>query len=238
MSEKCKICLSNNCFLSNIISKNLHTEFKQNITCLNFSTGEKVPFSNFKGDFGLLIIENGLAYLAIDNTFTPNNKEVIISIHSKSLLQLNNNITITFLEDSKICLISNPFYNSQYNNNSLFRDFIHNALTTSLNTIETKNSLFNILSAQEKLILSIYKISNEIGYSLPFGIIFLSKYCSISKEEVSRSLKALRDQEIIEISKNKISVINYEKLKAYFNSFPTLRNLNNNIDFNHLVKHF
>ena len=127
----------------------------------------------------------------------------------------NNEYEIIAKEDSEIIIIDFNNIINFTNNTSYFNQFIRNLLKVLYKKIEENNNRIEILtnkSIRDKL-LAYFRISTKNNNSktiyLPFNYSDLADYLAINRSAMSREMKALKDEGLIEVKGKKIKLLYY-----------------------------
>lgn len=157
-------------------------------------------------------------HLQIIKTDYNGNRTIIEDIKENSVFGTitssisNSEYDILTKEDSKIIVIDfNEIINYEENRTYYFNQFLKNILNIMANKIKENNVRIEILTnktIRDKL-LSYFKnnVKNNKTVYLPFTLTDLADYLAVNRSAMTRELKNLKDEGLIEINNKKIKLL-------------------------------
>lgn len=157
-------------------------------------------------------------YLHIIKTDYNGNVTIIEKLEENSIFGSmfsnisNSEFQIVTKEDSKIIIIDYDQITNIQNNSPYYIKFIQNLLKIIFTKIEEKNDRIEILTEKtirNKLLKYFQIISKKNGSKniyLPFTLTELAEYIAVDRSAMSRELKNLKDDNIIEINNKVIKI--------------------------------
>lgn len=180
---------------------------------------DEIILSSVKNDNIICLVLKGHIQV-IKNDFNGNNT-IIEDIQENNLFgTISSNIAnseyeIITKEDSKITIIDLNNIISYKNNTNDYNEFIKNLLKILLKKTEEFNNRIEILTnktIRDKLLAYfklISKNNNTKVIYLPFNYSNLADYLAINRSAMSRELKNLKEEGLIEIKGKKIKLLYY-----------------------------
>jgi DNA-binding transcriptional ArsR family regulator len=224
----CVKCNKKHCLVASIFTKT--SDFHTHTTCQNITAGTMLSFDILEPSYPLIILEDGVGVLYKNQT--------ILSLNKKFFFHTSKNYQLYALTDMRICSISKDFYFHYLKQQVKFKYLLSSALSRHLDQLENRLLLFNQLSLSEQILHTLASLFSELGNEIPLSVKFLAEYCFTSKEEVSRQLKELREQNIIKINRKSIILLKKKDFQHYLSLHPSLRNINKENNFNHIISYF
>jgi len=184
---------------------------------INYKKGEIIHNGNLNC-LGLIIINKGSlrAFLSSENgkqitLYKLYNNDICLFSASCIMKNINFEISLEAIEDTEILLIKTNEYKLILENSIVLKNYINQILESRFSDMmwifeqfvfhSLDKRLATFLLEQEYIANSISitheKIANEIGSA---------------REVISRMLKYFENEEIIKLSRNKITIINFDKL--------------------------
>ena len=164
----------------------------------------------------IAIIEKGYIHI-IQNNYngTSNLVEELQDkdIFSLATLFLSNNYEIIAKEDTEILLISNTDLINYEENDKVYNQFIKNLFIILTERLKEKNERIEILTKKtiRNKLLEYFKIMSTKNGSryiyLPFSFAALADYLAIDRCAMSREMKYLKEEGIIEIKDRRITLL-------------------------------
>jgi len=187
---------------------------------LNFKANTSI-LSLIKDDNIIGIILNG--YLEIIRTDHNANRTIIEELYDGDIFgtmisSLNNNEydIITKEETTIILLDYNRLINFSENSKSYYNEFIKNLLQIIISKVKEKNERIEILTKKtiRNKLLEYFNITSKKNGSrniyMPFNYTDLADYLAIDRSAMSRELKYLKEEGIIETKGRRITLL-YDK---------------------------
>jgi len=187
---------------------------------LNFKANTSI-LSLIKDDNIIGIILNG--YLEIIRTDHNANRTIIEELYDGDIFgtmisSLNNNEydIITKEETTIILLDYNRLINFSENSKSYYNEFIKNLLQIIISKVKEKNERIEILTKKtiRNKLLEYFNITSKKNGSrniyIPFNYTDLADYLAIDRSAMSRELKYLKEEGIIETKGRRITLL-YDK---------------------------
>ena len=174
-----------------------------------------IIMSSVKQDNIICVLVSG--HLQIIKTDYNGNRTIIEDLKENSVFGSitssisNNEYDILTKEDSKIIVIDfNEIINYDESKSYYFNQFLKNLLTIMSNKIKKNNDRIEILTnktIRDKL-LAYFKINtNGKIVQLPFTLTDLADYLAVNRSAMTRELKNLKDEGLIEIKDKKIKLL-------------------------------
>lgn len=181
-----------------------------------FFKKNNIILSSVKQENIICILITG--HLQIIKTDYNGNRTIIEDLKENSIFGsitssiANSEYDILTKEDSKIIVIDfNEIINYEETKSYYFNQFLKNLLNIMSNKIKQNNTRIEILTnktIRDKL-LSYFKnnIKNNKTVYLPFTLTDLADYLAVNRSAMTRELKNLKDEGLIEISNKKIKLL-------------------------------
>lgn len=174
-----------------------------------------IIMSSVKQDNIICVLVSG--HLQIIKTDYNGNRTIIEDLKENSVFGSitssisNNEYDILTKEDSKIIVIDfNEIITYDESKSYYFNQFLKNLLTIMSNKIKKNNDRIEILTnktIRDKL-LAYFKINtNGKIVQLPFTLTDLADYLAVNRSAMTRELKNLKDEGLIEIKDKKIKLL-------------------------------
>lgn len=189
------------------ILKSYTVKYKENKTILE----------SIKADNEIAIVSEGYVQIIRNNyNGTQNIIEELYEndiISSSSVYFDNNDYEIIAKDETELIIISlNEIINFE-ENNRLFNQFIKNLFCIINEKMEEKNERIEILTKKtiRNKLLEYFNITSKKNGSkyiyLPFNYSDLAEYIAVDRSAMSRELKYLKDEKIIEIKGKRITLL-------------------------------
>lgn len=181
-----------------------------------FFKKNNIILSSVKQENIICILITG--HLQIIKTDYNGNRTIIEDLKENSIFGsitssiANSEYDILTKEDSKIIVIDfNEIINYEETKSYYFNQFLKNLLNIMSNKIKQNNTRIEILTnktIRDKL-LSYFKnnIKNNKTVYLPFTLTDLADYLAVNRSAMTRELKNLKDEGLIEINNKKIKLL-------------------------------
>ncbi len=181
-----------------------------------FFKKNNIILSSVKQENIICILITG--HLQIIKTDYNGNRTIIEDLKGNSIFGsitssiANSEYDILTKEDSKIIVIDfNEIINYEETKSYYFNQFLKNLLNIMSNKIKQNNTRIEILTnktIRDKL-LSYFKnnIKNNKTVYLPFTLTDLADYLAVNRSAMTRELKNLKDEGLIEINNKKIKLL-------------------------------
>lgn len=202
--------------------KNISSKEKEKLlrilesTTINYKKNSTISFENDDDIIGVML-EGNTEIIKIDYNGTKTVVEELFEgdIFGSNISSLNNSETsIITKEDSKILLIEYNTVLKADANIPYYNKFIKNLLDITTDIIKEKNDRIQILTKKtirDKL-LEYFKLNmshpSRIVY-IPYNYTYLADYIATNRSAMSRELKNLKDEGIIDIKGKKIYLMHY-----------------------------
>lgn len=200
----------------NIDNKQISKLLKELEANTFFFKKNNIIMSSVKQENIICILITG--HLQIIKTDYNGNRTIIEDIKENSVFGTitssisNSEYDILTKEDSKIIVIDfNEIINYEENRTYYFNQFLKNILNIMANKIKENNVRIEILTnktIRDKL-LSYFKnnVKNNKTVYLPFTLTDLADYLAVNRSAMTRELKNLKDEGLIEINNKKIKLL-------------------------------
>lgn len=200
----------------NIDNKQISKLLKELEANTFFFKKNNIILSSVKQENIICILITG--HLQIIKTDYNGNRTIIEDIKENSVFGTitssisNSEYDILTKEDSKIIVIDfNEIINYEENRTYYFNQFLKNILNIMANKIKENNVRIEILTnktIRDKL-LSYFKnnVKNNKTVYLPFTLTDLADYLAVNRSAMTRELKNLKDEGLIEINNKKIKLL-------------------------------
>lgn len=177
---------------------------------------DSIILDKIKGENIIGIVITG--YLQIIKTDYNGNVTIIEKLDENSIFGSmfsnisNSEFQIITKEDSKIIIIDYDQITNIQNNSPYYIKFMQNLLKIIFTKIEEKNDRIEILTEKtirNKLLKYFQIISKRNGSKniyLPFTLTELAEYIAVDRSAMSRELKNLKDDNIIEMNNKVIKI--------------------------------
>lgn len=219
----CKICQYASCAIAELSASELDL-MSENITRTQFLPGEQL----FKQDTlsaHIIYIQKGLVKV---HKQAPDNKDCILKIATApAYLGLStifgdsiNRFSATALEATTACFIDiSTFKHLIYTNGRFAYEIIADV---SRDELDIFNRFVSRMHKQipgrlaGALIYFAEKVYQKDAFKLPLTRFELAEFIGASRESVTRHLSMLKDDGIIDLQKNRISILNFESLERIY----------------------
>lgn len=183
---------------------------------------------NYKKDMTILSTPNSdniigiivSGYAQIIKTDYNGNRIIMEELNENSLIGktisplYDDECKIIAREDTQLIIIDyDMIFNTAINSNHIYNQFIKNMLEITTNQILEKNQRIQILTKKtiRNKLLEYFKIVSKKHGSryvyLPFNFIDLADYLAVDRCAMSREIKNLKDEGIIEVKGKKITLL-------------------------------
>lgn len=183
---------------------------------LNLEKNKSV-FSAIKMNNVLGIVVEG--YIQIIKTDYNGNKIIIEELYKNSVFGskisyfIDNECEMITKEETEIIVIDYYAIMNNHNNDPIYHQFTINLLEIMMNTISQKNEKIRILTKKtirDKLLEYFNILSKKTGsriIHIPSSYTELADYLAIDRSAMTREIKNLKDEKIIEVTSRRITLL-------------------------------
>lgn len=177
----------------------------------------KSVFSAIKMNNVLGIVVEG--YIQIIKTDYNGNKIIIEELYENSVFGskisyfIDNECEMITKEETQIIIIDDYAIMNNQNNDPIYHQFTINLLEIMMNTISQKNEKIRILTKKtirDKLLEYFNILSKKTGsriIHIPSSYTELADYLAIDRSAMTREIKNLKDEKIIEVTSRRITLL-------------------------------
>lgn len=193
-----------------ILNNSIIKEYKANITLYHSTT--ECP--------GLIMINNGQSRVFIHSQsgseltlYRLIEGDICILSVSCIINSLNFDIQMQFEKDSQVLIIPKHIYQELTNNNHFVKDFnteIISSRLTDVMGIINEMAFSNIKERLANILIHHSQLAESNTISITHEV--LAKDLGTAREVVTRVLKQLKDEKIIELSRGSIKIIDFDRL--------------------------
>lgn len=177
------------------------------------TTSDIMRYKNFIG----IVLEGSLQIVATDfegnRTITENLKTN--DVFGSKISSLNDlEAELVAIKDSKIIIIEYfALTNNTFNTQPYYQQFISNLLEITISIINERNERLSILSKKtiRNRLLKYFEImrkkSGMRSFRIPFSFTDLADYLGVDRSAMTREIKNLKDEGIIEVKHRRITLL-------------------------------